>query len=177
MYYENVSKNRNGSFKQLRVKNKTVPLYPISEAGIRCPVHILDTYISKLPQEAKEKDLFYVRPLQQLVHDLNKPWYSSIPLGKHTLHSKLKTMCSLAGIKGHKTNHSLRATAATEMFRHGAPEKLIQERTGHRSIEALRTYERLDEMQHRAASSILSNAQGISRSMTYNQHVYEITFL
>ena len=38
--------------------------------------------------------------------------------------------------------------AATEMFRSGAPEKLIQERTGHRSLEALRCYERIDEAQH-----------------------------
>ena len=74
-------------------------------------------------------------------------------------------MCTLAGIKGHKTNHSLTATAATEMFRRGAPEKLIQERTGHCSLEALRSYERLDEVQHKAASSILSNAPGISRSI------------
>ena len=39
VYYENVSKNRNGSFKQLRVKNKVVPLYPSPEAGKHCPVH------------------------------------------------------------------------------------------------------------------------------------------
>ena len=62
------------------------------------------------------------------------------------LHSKLKNMCLEAGISGCKTNHSLCATAATEMFRCGAPEKLIQERTGHRSIEALRSYEGLDDM-------------------------------
>ena len=48
VYYENVSKNRNGSFKHLRVKNKTVPLYPTPEAVECCPVHILDKYISKL---------------------------------------------------------------------------------------------------------------------------------
>ena len=167
VYFENVSKNRNGSFKQLRVKNKTVPLYPTPEAGERCPVHILDMYIRKLPSDAKDKDLFYVRPLERIASNPNAPWYSSVPLGKHTLHSKLKNMC--AGIKGHKTNHSLRATAATEMFRHGAPEKLIQERTGHRSLDALRSYERLDEVQHKAVSSILSNAPGKSRSMTFSQ--------
>jgi hypothetical protein len=60
VYCENVSKNRNGCFKQLRVKNKTVPLYPTPEAGERCPVHILDKYISKLPAEVREENLFYV---------------------------------------------------------------------------------------------------------------------
>ena len=38
VYYENVSKNTNGSFKQLYVKNKVVPLYLSPEAGERCPV-------------------------------------------------------------------------------------------------------------------------------------------
>ena len=75
-------------------------------------------------------------------------------------------MCREAGIGEHKTNHRLRATAATQMFRQGAPEKVIQERTGHRSIEALHSYERLDEIQHKAVSSLLSNAPGDSRSMT-----------
>ena len=56
-YYENVSKNRNGSFKQLHVRSKVVPVYSCPEAGIRCPVHLLDLYISKLQEAAKEKDL------------------------------------------------------------------------------------------------------------------------
>ena len=51
--------------KQLRVKN-VVPLHPCPEAGERCPVFLLDKYISKLPVEAKEKDLFYVRPLEKI---------------------------------------------------------------------------------------------------------------
>ena len=30
----------------------------------KCPVFILDTYISKLPEEAKKNDLFYCRAIQ-----------------------------------------------------------------------------------------------------------------
>ena len=89
-YRRHVSKNRNGSFKQLCVKNKVVP-FP--EAGERCPVHILDKYISKLPPEARQRDLFYVRPFQKYTSDPTCPWYTSVPLGKHTLQSKLKNVC------------------------------------------------------------------------------------
>ena len=153
------------------MKNKVVPLYPSPEAGERCPVYILDRYISKLPSEARKKDLFYVRPLDNITSDPNRPWYSSVPLGKHTLQSKFKNMCSEAEISGNKTNHSLRATAATEMFRHGVPEKFIQERIGHRSLEALRSYERLDEVQHKAVSTLLSNAPEKSHSMTCSQRL------
>ena len=53
----------------------------------------------------------------------------------------MKNMCMQIGVEG-KTNHSLRATGATRLFEANVPEKLIQERTGHRSIDALRMYER-----------------------------------
>ena len=72
--YENVSKNRNGSFKQLHLKGKVVPVFPCQEARERCPVHLLDLYSSKLPEEAKKNDLFYVRPLEKKPIDPGKPW-------------------------------------------------------------------------------------------------------
>ena len=43
------------------------------------------------------------------------------------------------------------------MYRNGVPEKVIQEQTGHSSLEALRVYERLDIEQHRAVSKVLSS--------------------
>ena len=46
-----------------------------------------------------------------------------------------------AGVAGHKTNHSLCATNEIQLYEMGAPEKLIQEQTDHRSLEALRAYE------------------------------------
>ncbi len=77
----------------------------------------------------------------------------------------LKTMCAEGGVGGIKTNHSLRATGATEMFQANVPEKIIQQRTGHRSHEALRTYERTTADQHRAVSTLLSS----SSQSTYQQ--------
>lgn len=157
VYSENVSKNRNGSFKQLHVQNKVVPLYPNPDIGEHCPVFILDKYISKLPKKLVEQDIFYARPLENVPSTEDAPWYAPVPLGKHTLQSMVKKMCEDAKIKGSKSNHSLRATAATQMFQEGAPEKVIQERTGHRSLEGLRSYERSCESQHRALSNLLSS--------------------
>ena len=57
VYYENVSKNMNGSFKQIHLKRKVVPVYACPEVGERCPVYILDKYIGKLPSSAVAKDL------------------------------------------------------------------------------------------------------------------------
>ena len=48
--------------------------------------------------------------------------------------------CSEAGIGGYRTNHSLRATAATRLYQAGVHEQLIIERKGHRSLEGVRSY-------------------------------------
>ena len=116
---------------------------------------ILDSYISKLPSYARETDIFYLRPLQSFSADPSAPWYAKAPIGRDTLRKKVKEMCLNAGVKGNKTNHSLRATGATQLYESGVPEKVIQERTGHRSLEALRVYERSNDTQHKVASSVL----------------------
>lgn len=64
-------------------------------------------------------------------------------------------MFEKVGIAG-KTNHSLRATGASALFEANVPEKLIQERTGHRSVKALRLYERTTDKQHEEVSMILA---------------------
>ena len=51
IYSEDVSKNCNGTFKQLNIANKVVTLFSCPEAGERCPIHILDMYFCKLPKE------------------------------------------------------------------------------------------------------------------------------
>ena len=167
VYYENVSKTNSGSFRKLRIKGKVVPVYACPEVGERCPVFILDTYLSKLPPKAHECDLFYLRPLSEAPTDASAPWYAAVPVGKDTLQSKLNNMCKQAGIGGNKTNHSLRAASATQMYDSGVPEKLIQERTGHRSLEALRMYERTNAQQHQAISAVLSAPH--SESTLYHQ--------
>ena len=98
VYYENVSKNTNGSFKQIHLKRKVVPIYACPDAGERCPVYILDKYISKLPPSAIAKDLFYVRPLQDVPTDPTAPWYSVVPVGRDTLHKKIS--CDVSASRG-----------------------------------------------------------------------------
>ena len=162
-YNEHVSKTRNGTFKKLHVSNKVVSVFQCPEAGNQCPVYVLDLYINKLPPEAITQDIFFFRPLERTPADSTAPWYiASQPVGKTTLDMKLRKMCSLAGIEGAVSisNHSLRATSATQMFDMGVPEKIIQERTGHKSLEALRTYERMNDGQHKTVSHLLSNPSG-----------------
>ena len=123
-------------------------------------VRLLDLYLQKLPPEAIERDIFYIRPLDKIpLNDPTAPWYTSVPVGRNTLDKKVNVMCRNAGLEGHQTNHSLRATGATEMYQGNVPEKLIQERTGHRLLKSLRVYERSTDEQHKAVSTLLSTAK------------------
>ena len=152
VYVENGSKNRNGTFSQRFIPNKTVPIYSNPELKERCHVYILDLYFSKLPQV--ENDVFYLRPLASVPINKDLPWFTSVPVGRNELSKTVQKMCQLAGITGHKTNHSLRATGASQLFQGNVPEKIIQERTGHRSLEALRQYERTTTEQQQSSTRL-----------------------
>ena len=168
IYTENASKNRQGGLGQLHLKNKSVEIYANRDAGDRCHCALLDRHISKLPKEAKSKDLFYVRPLEQ-AKVCDKSWYYNAPVGRNKLSKMVSEMCKLANIPGRHTNHSLRATGATDLYTAGVPEKIIQERTGHRSIESLRTYEHTSEKQKLAVSKVLSSKTEVNFQSEMNK--------
>ena len=67
-----------------------------------------------------------------------KPWYTLTPVGRNTLSTMVKNICTDAGVGGNKTNHSLRATGTTALFTDGVPEKVIQQRSGHLSLQGMR---------------------------------------
>ena len=68
VYTENGSKNRSGCLNERSVVNKQVPIFACSEANKeRCHVHLLDLYISRMPQKAKDLDHFYLRPLEHFL--------------------------------------------------------------------------------------------------------------
>ncbi len=80
----------------------------------------------------------------------------SVAVGKNILSDMVKAMCNEAGVNGKKTNHSLRVAGATSLFTASVPERIIQGRTGHASIDALRKYERVSDQQELVVSKILS---------------------
>ena len=153
-YIENGSKNRSGM--NTTVANKIVPVYALPERRPRCLVYLLDLYISKIPLAAKERNLFYVRPVTKMPVDCQSPWYENAPVGKEKLRSFISAMCKEAGITEPKTNHSLRATGTTAMFSAKVPERMIRDVTGHRS-NALMRYEHPSVEQKRAVSAVLMN--------------------
>ena len=155
IYTEFGSKNRQGGCNSLHLENKIVRQYQNLSGSGPCHVQILDAYFSKLPSQAKEKDAFYLTPNKFTGE--SKAWYSLVPVGRNRLGFMLKDMCAEAQVAGNFTNHSLRAYGATTLYNANLPEKLIQERTGHRSLRALRQYERTSESQLVEVSNIISS--------------------
>ena len=63
-----------------------------------------------------------------------------------------------AGLDGHFTNHSLRRSYATNLYDNGIPEQVIQETTGHRSVEGVRAYKRTSSAMRHKMSAILNQS-------------------
>ena len=69
-------------------------------------------YLSKLPEIAFQRDIFYWKPLDKVRDAPDQPWYSKSVVGHNVLDKYLKQMLEAAGIESaNETNDSLRATA------------------------------------------------------------------
>ena len=156
-YTEFGSKNRQGGVRSLNLENKVVKQFENEANPQRCHVKILDKYLDLIPAEAKDSDVFYLTPLSKKPDELGKPWFTCTPVGRNRLNAMMKEMCKVAEFDTTLTNHSLRAYGATKMFQAKVPEKLIQQRTGHKSLEALRRYERTSLPQLLDVSTVMDD--------------------
>lgn len=151
-YTEDVSKNRPGWLKGRNIKPKVVVQHASLEDLKWCFVHLFKLYMSLCPDNALDHAL-YLRPAN---HPTANCWYSKQPLRHTTLSKTVARLCTCAGIHGHKTNHSLRATTTSRFYHSGVDEQLVMERTGHSSLEGVRSYKRTSEAQREALSDILN---------------------
>ena len=110
-------------------------------------------YFQKIPQEY-QGNAFYLRPCSVTPEEHTESWFMCQPVA---LDSMVARMFEAVGVRGN-TNHSLRVTGTTRLFNAQVPEKIVQERSGHRSLDSLRCYERTSKEQHQAVLSILSSA-------------------
>ena len=146
-YTEFISKNNQHRFKDIDSSNKQVRTYALPGSD-PCLVKLLDMYLPKLVPNSEH---FYMPPLPTAPIDDMKPWYTRQRVGVNTIKQFLPKICSSIGTNAKYTNHSLRATAITRMFNGSIPEKVIAEKSGHKSIKALRCYEKTSLQQEQVA--------------------------
>ena len=100
----------------------------------------------------------YMRPLDK-IPNLKQPWYTKQRVGYNTLKPKL---FATSGLEGLYTNHSLRATSITRMFKADVPEKIIAEKSGYKSLKVLRMYKRTSCLQEQATGVAIMTAEQFS---------------
>ena len=130
-YVEDLSKNHPGGLKGRKITPKIVLHHSNTERPERCFVRLFKRFTELCPKDAPPH-AFYLRPAQS---PTSTCWYSTVPLGHTTLSNTVARVCKLAGIKGFKTNHSLRATATSRLYQAGVDEQQAMEITRHRSLE------------------------------------------
>ena len=96
-----------------KVQPKQVIQHENLEKPDRCIVRVFEKYSCQCPPNRPESS-YYLKPLVKPKGDI---WYAAAPVGHNTLDKTVARMCCAAGISGYKTNHSLRVTLATRLFK------------------------------------------------------------
>ena len=160
-YLEFGSKNHHGGVND-SLHGETVTI--VDNSSPYSHVAILDVYLTKAPRVDVENDnLFYLSPLP-FTPLREHSWYFSDPFSFKALATLFKSMTTEAGLEGNFTNHSLRATGATVLYDAGIPEGVIQKHTGHKSLDALRCYDRTTMTLNLEVSNLLRQATAVSHS-------------
>ena len=125
VFTEFVSKTNQGGLLHRKKQPKQVTHHANVDYPDRCLVRLFKLYNSRCPANRPD-NAFYLRPLSLPKGDV---WYQRLPVGHNTLANTIPRLFKAAGISGHFTNHSLRATSATRIFDAGIDEQLIMSRT------------------------------------------------
>ena len=162
---DTVTKTNRGGLRDMKKERKIVWIKPNRNVN-RCPVRIVQKYISLIPKSGTKSNLY--------VHSLKHPkpslWYTTKPLGVNKVRSVVKDMLKNAGLDGFFTNHSLRRTAATRLFQSGQNVKLIKEVTGHIS-DAVEKYETTSDAQRMRISSIIQGEECVEEQVNITDNV------
>ena len=112
MYGEDtITKTHDGGIKDMKRDRKIVWVYP-SENSDRCPVRILEKYMSLCPPYHAKKNFY----LKSLTKPKPTQWYGNQVVGQNSIAGVVKVLMEEAGIEGFFTNHSLRRTGGTRLF-------------------------------------------------------------
>ena len=164
-------KDTNGEYLELKERNsKTLDgskpndyratrpkIYSIDDSEL-CPVKLFKKFIDKRPLASLQLDSpFYLTPIPlSRFEQQDDQWYYNQPMGHNTLENLMKMACTSAGIKGKKTNHSLRKSTVSELTEAGVPATKIIKITGHKNVSSLQHYDGpLKSSEQKSISNIL----------------------
>jgi hypothetical protein len=100
-------------------------------------------------------DRFYLQPKWKHNKDgsIEYQWaHNAAPMGKGAIAKFVPSMCEAAGIP-RRTNHSLRASATTDLKNSGVSDSVGMQVTRHKSIAAYNKYDHPSDKQQRALAT------------------------
>ena len=103
----------------------------------RCPVQLLKKYLSKRPQELREKGPFY---LASIKNPKTNVWYKKQRLGVNSIDNMMKSIVKDTPLKKSKkklTNHTARKTVVKKLRAASVEKQSIIQVTGHASEKSL----------------------------------------
>ena len=111
-FKENPTKTRQGG---LNTKHRSVLPKMFATGGQRCPVELLKQYLSKRPQELREKGPFYLAIIE---NPKTNVWYKKQRLGVNSIDNMMKSVVKNTPLEKSKkrlTNHSARKTVVKKL--------------------------------------------------------------
>ena len=172
---ESSSKTYHGGLKDLKYTLRVVNHICCPSEGAKhfpCLVSCYGKYLECIKPLTEKIDAFYFRPNR----DSAKFSYEYIAVGINSLNKILPDqLCTGAGLT-RKTSHNLRVSCATALFQNSVEEKLIRERTGHRS-NAIFKYEKPSLEQQRIVGDILGPPAGLHVNKMPSEDVRESDLL
>ena len=145
-------KNHQG---RLNCKRRLVEPKMFATGTERCPVRVLQTYLSKRPSKCKSSGPLYLaiidKPKDRCV------WYKDSRLGMHSLNNMMKNIIAGTPIESSKklTNHSARKTVVRKLKSAGYAKSEIKNITGHSRADGLDPYDSGNEEEMRQMSNAI----------------------
>ena len=107
-----------------------------------CPVRSYESYTSHLNTES---NWLWQKPLCKFPNDITKPWYEKRKVGKNAHECFMGVLSKLCALSKHYTNHCVRVTGVTNLSRSNFSSKQVMAVSGHKSIQSLEIYQKVDE--------------------------------
>lgn len=148
--------NEKENFGGFMTENKDSPL---------CPVTSFEKLLSKLHPD---NNRLWQRP-KDTFSDNDSVWYTKQGLGRDSISSfmtKLSKACNLSKIY---TNHSIRATGTTALFKNNFADSQIMAVTGHISVNSLAVYHRVSDQEKEEMGQAIQKLIQPSATMTTPQ--------